>query len=169
MNRSLLLMLITALLVACGRDESAIPAGSRTPVGVERPSSLDQLIVSLDTAGGFFNIEDRNPGLISASIDDKAFAAAGKSVLPRLIDCLTDTARTTTTILAGESDEPVRRGTICYQLLHAWVRVDSMPATVRDEDLYQRAPVQGEDLRKAQKAWREVARTGAYHWVLGRL
>ncbi|HUQ80371.1 MAG TPA: hypothetical protein VM076_04510 [Gemmatimonadaceae bacterium] len=172
--------LLAVFALACsGERPAARPAGhpaddsggaaraANTRAGGARPpASLDSLVGSLDSAGGFFAADGRSPALlVDARLDVDAFRAAGVPALRRLVDCLGDTATTTT--VDDRTDGAVARGTLCYEVLTALVR-DSGAAQVPEaagDALSPSVPAQGLALRRAQRAWRAALAAGKYYWV----
>ena len=138
-------------------DEPALAAPALVPV--------DSLIVQLDSAKGFYWPQTRRQlELTNASIHAEQFRAHGHEVVPRLIDCLSDTT-TTSTYHADDLEFRYPRGALCYEVLRAIADFDhSRNLPINRQDVYvsmAREDVGGELLR-AQRAWRVVYRARAY-------
>lgn len=168
---------ITILILAtagCGGSDNSGGAPAEDSAAVAAPSSvtqpppLDSLIAALDSAGGTYvklSAADQL-GLNSARINYDHFRGHSHDGVKRLIDCLTD--RTTTTTTHYDSEEyRYPRGMLCFEVLEYLTDVDaSRELPINTSDLYidRRASNVGDELRRAQKAWRVVYEARAYRF-----
>jgi hypothetical protein len=183
LNRLRIGLLLCGLIAGCKDGERVAErpaahagAGASAPTMADSMSAterrnrrLDSLVSALDGAGGFFAIEDRSEPLVGAKIDIDAFRAAGEPALHRLVDCMSDTTSTTTEAGIDETMGFVTRGSLCYEVLMALIRVSrtERPLPAPEDALYPRSPANGGHLLGAQRAWRAVLAGRAYDWTLG--
>ena len=109
----------------------------------------------------------RPPLLANASLPVSEFAALRERALDRLVDCMSDTARTTTRASSEGERAVVPVGTLCYEVLTTLIapveNVATIPGVVLS-DLYVTRGDTGAALVRGQSAWRVVVRAGGYWW-----
>jgi hypothetical protein len=164
-------LLLLMLVAACGEAETASDA-QVTPDAAPAealvkaaPPTLEDLVLRLDSAGGYYWPKTRRQlELTNSALPAQDFRAHGREGVQRLIDCLTDTA-TTKTFHADESEFKYPRGVLCYELLQLLVDIDrSRQLPFDDQDLYvsmEKGEVRSE-LKRAQRAYQVIYNARAF-------
>lgn len=161
--------LLLVLLVGCSESEGApevmVKAASDSIEIAPALPALDLLIAQLDSARGFYwPRTERQLELTNASLNAPLFRAHGRPAVQRLIDCMTDTTRTST-YNADQWDYKYPRGALCYEVLRAITDVDmSRQVGINMQSLIVIPDMDhvGWKLERAQRAWRVVYNTNAY-------
>lgn len=162
--------LLLVVMAACSKSEateSVVKAAVDQPsmAVMAGPVPLDTLIVQLDTVHGFYWPKTtRQYELTNAELHPEKFREHGKAAVQRLIDCLTDTA-TTSTYHHNDMAYKYPRGILCYEVLRAITDVDhSRHLPLNRQDIYVSLN-QGDlraELRRAQRAWQVIHNSRAY-------
>ena len=151
------------------RSSEEEPRAARTASGSGAPSALDSLVTGLRTAGGTFRPDGRRePMLADAAIDDAALRAHGAAAVRRLVDCLADTAASTTVHAEDDTSAPYPVGAICYVALNAIARPapGASPRVAESSFLNLATAADARrGLEATQRAWLALVAADAYEVV----
>ena len=166
--RALLLFLLP--MAACKEAETASDnqaAPDTVPAAEVKaaPPTLEELVMKLDSAGGFYFPKTRRQlVLTNARLNEREFRAYGREAVQRLIDCLSDTT-TTKTYHADDMNFKYPRGVLCYEVLRLLVDVDaSRQLPVNQQDIYvslERGHIMSE-LARAKRAYQVIVNARAF-------
>lgn len=160
-----LLVIAAACTKSDGAPETFMKASADTVNVAPVLPSLDELVVRLDSARGFYWPRTaRQLELTHAHLNEALFRAHGRPAVQRLIDCMTDTTRTAT-YHSDDMQYRYPRGVLCYEALRAITEVDmSRQLHIDMQHLYVIAEMGHEParLRRAQRAWQVVHDARAY-------
>lgn len=162
---ALLLLMLAGCSDSEGAPEISVKASTDSIEVAPALPSLDVLVTGLDSARGFYWPRTaRQLELTNASLNTPLFRAHGRPAVERLIDCMTDTTRTST-YNADQWDYKYPRGALCYEVLRAITDVDmSRQLGIDMQTLIVSADMEhvGWKLERAQRSWRTVYRANAY-------